>query len=76
MIFGISTDAHVITPFWFSTMKFSKNHLVSAQKSFQSRFFILSRSFPILYKLLSGSVENITESFMNKLKKKGPSMEP
>ena len=41
------------------------------------------RSFPVLYKLLSSakllkkvSVKNNTESFVNKLNKKGPSMEP
>ena len=70
-----------MTILWFNTLKFSKHHSVRALKSFRNSYFIMSPSFPILYKLLWSalilkqvSVKNNTASLINKLNKRGPSM--
>ena len=58
-------------------------HSVRALKSFQESSFIMSHPFLILYELLSSAqlfikvtVKNNSELFVNKLKKRGPLIEP
>ena len=70
-----------MTFFWFDRMKFSKNHLVRALKSFRSRFLLCHDLF--LYFInyfchrsyLKRCQLKLAESFVIKFNKQGTSME-